>query len=91
MTNKCPKCQFDNPDDTAFCGKCGTKFESSEGISVSQTKTLITPKERLQKGSTIAGKHQIIEELGKGGMCKVYRVENKKIKGEIALISGVYS
>jgi class 3 adenylate cyclase/tetratricopeptide (TPR) repeat protein/ribosomal protein L40E len=25
---KCPKCQFENPDQMQFCGKCGTKFES---------------------------------------------------------------
>jgi predicted RNA-binding protein with PUA domain len=24
---KCPKCQFDNPDGLAFCGKCGGKLE----------------------------------------------------------------
>ena len=23
MTIECPKCQIENPDDTAFCGKCG--------------------------------------------------------------------
>ncbi len=25
---KCPKCQFDNPEDKNFCGRCGTKLES---------------------------------------------------------------
>jgi class 3 adenylate cyclase/tetratricopeptide (TPR) repeat protein/ribosomal protein L40E len=24
---KCPKCQFDNPEDINFCGKCGAKLE----------------------------------------------------------------
>ena len=28
MSTKCPKCQHENPDETAFCGKCGTKFDS---------------------------------------------------------------
>jgi len=63
MAIKCPKCQTDNPDDTIFCGKCGTLLKSAEEISI--TKTLITPAERLQKGSTIAGKYQILEELGR--------------------------
>jgi len=27
---KCPKCQAENPDDTLFCGKCGTKFDTEE-------------------------------------------------------------
>ena len=25
---QCPKCQFKNPDEMQFCGKCGTKLES---------------------------------------------------------------
>ncbi len=25
---QCPKCQFENPDQMQFCGKCGTKLES---------------------------------------------------------------
>jgi ribosomal protein L40E len=24
---KCPKCDFDNPEEIQFCGKCGSKFE----------------------------------------------------------------
>jgi ribosomal protein L40E len=24
---KCPKCQFENPNEMQFCGKCGGKFE----------------------------------------------------------------
>jgi len=70
MTNKCPKCQHENPDDTLFCGKCGTQLPSIEDIDV--TKTMESPKEKLTTGSTFADRYQIIEELGKGGMGKVY-------------------
>jgi hypothetical protein len=34
------------------------------------TKTLETPVEQLARGSTLAGRYQIIEELGKGGMAR---------------------
>ena len=81
MTIECPKCKFDNPDDTAFCGKCGTNFDIDKG----PTKTIETPKEELTRGTVFAGRYEIIEELGKGGMGRVYRVEDKKIKQEIAL------
>jgi serine/threonine protein kinase/Tfp pilus assembly protein PilF len=54
-------------------------------ISVSLTETFQTPLPELTRGTTFAGRYEIIEELGKGGMGKVYRVEDKKIKGEIAL------
>jgi len=39
----------------------------------------------LTRGTTFAGRYEIIEELGSGGMGKVYRVEDKKIGEEIAL------
>ena len=68
---KCPKCQFDNPGDTLYCGKCGTQLQPSEEIPASPTKTLETPTEELTTGSTFADRYQIIEELGKGGIGKV--------------------
>jgi serine/threonine protein kinase/Tfp pilus assembly protein PilF len=43
------------------------------------------PKEELTTGSTFADRYQIIEELGKGGMGKVYRVLDKELKEEVAL------
>ena len=82
---KCPKCNSENPDTQRFCGDCGTQFPSSEEVPVSPTKTLETPTEELTRGTTFASRYEIIEELGKGGMGKVFRVEDKKIKGEIAL------
>jgi serine/threonine protein kinase/Tfp pilus assembly protein PilF len=39
----------------------------------------------LTTGSTFGDRYQIIEELGKGGMGKVYSVLDKKLKEEIAL------
>jgi serine/threonine protein kinase/tetratricopeptide (TPR) repeat protein len=81
---KCPKCNFDNPEDTLYCGKCAAPLHPLEEIS-EPTKTLETPKEELIRGTTFANRYEIIEELGKGGMGKVYRVEDKKIKEEVAL------
>jgi len=83
MTNSCPKCRFDNPDSTLFCGKCGTKLISPENILA--TETMETPREELSTGSTFAGRYQIIEELGGGGMGKVYKVLDKEINAKIAL------
>jgi len=70
---KCPKCNFENPADTKFCGECAAPLYPSEEISAPLTETLETPKEELTTGSTFAGRYQIIEELGKGGMGKVYK------------------
>ena len=83
MTIKCPKCQSGNTDYARFCSNCATLLQPSEEIPV--TETLETPTEELTRGTTFAGRYEIIEELGKGGMGKVYRVFDKKIKEEVAL------
>ena len=80
---KCPKCNSENPETARFCAECGTQIPAEE-ISV-PTKTLEVPKEELTTGSTFAGRYQIIEELGKGGMGKVYRALDKKLNEEVAL------
>ena len=83
MGVECPKCKNENTSDSEFCKKCATPLPSSKEIPV--TETLEAPKEELTTGSTFAGRYQIIEELGKRGMGKVYRVEDKKINEELAL------
>ena len=50
-----------------------------------RTKTAQTPIKELNRGSILAGRYEIIEELGKGGMGDVYRVLDKKINEEVAL------
>jgi serine/threonine-protein kinase len=95
---KCPRCQFDNPEDTLYCGKCGTRIRvdipdslesgkgpQNSGDKASFTKTLGTPAQELRTGTLFAGRYQIIEELGHGGMGRVYRALDTKVKEEVAL------
>ncbi len=82
---KCPKCRAENPADNSFCSKCGSPLLSSEKIVDSHTKTLEMPSGILARGSTFAGRFEVVEELGKGGMGIVYRVFDKKIDEEVAL------
>ena len=43
------------------------------------------PVRELATGSTFAGRYQVIEELGKGGMGRVYKVFDTEVKEKIAL------
>ncbi len=83
MGIKCPKCNTDNPDTQKFCGECATPLSSSKDIPV--TETLETLTEELTTGSTFAGRYQIIEELGKGGMGKVYKALDTDLKEKVAI------
>ena len=85
MSVKCPKCNADNPGTQKFCGECAAPISSEEEISVFETKTLQVPSQELSPGEVFAGRYQIVEEIGKGGMGKVYRAEDIELNEEVAL------
>ena len=82
---KCQNCDYENSDDSRFCNQCGTQFETPGDISEIPTMTRQTPIEDLNPGSTFAGRYQIIEELGIGGMGTVYKAVDTTINEKVAL------
>lgn len=85
MAIKCQECNSEHPDGTSYCSNCGTNLSILESAQISRTVTAQAQREEITIGSTFAGRYQIIEELGKGGMGKVYRVLDKKLDEQVAL------
>ncbi|MGB7294029.1 MAG: protein kinase [Candidatus Aminicenantales bacterium] len=82
---RCPKCQADNPSDSKFCKECAASLTSRSQHQIDLTKTLETSGDEFSPGSVFAQKYRIIEELGRGGMGKVYRVFDREVEEYVAL------
>ena len=80
---KCPKCQSENPSGTRFCGNCASLLTQNKEIAV--TETVQVPIKELTAGATFARRYQIIEDLGKGGMGRVYKVFDTEVQEKMAL------
>ena len=81
---KCSRCGFDSPPETRFCGRCAAPL-APDGASPTLTGTLLAPIRELETGTTFARRYQVIEELGKGGMGRVYKVFDTEVREKLAL------
>jgi serine/threonine-protein kinase len=82
---KCPKCHSDNTDTARFCSNCATQLTPAGQPPPALTKTLESPAYALTKGSLVAGKYRVLEEIGRGGMGVVYEAEDTKLARKVAI------
>lgn len=79
----CGRCAFENAPDAKACGRCGAALPSPSDPA--STQALRLPLRELASGTTFARRYQVIEELGRGGMGRVYKVFDTEVREKLAL------
>ena len=85
MPVECPKCHTQNPEESRYCNTCATSLTPTDNASSLPKQHEDTGTGDLTRGTVFASRYEIIEELGKGGMGRVFRVEDTKVNEEVAL------
>ena len=91
MATLCRTCHTENSETANFCNNCATALRGPDALSItrplSDGATLAYESRTwdLPTGSTFGGRYQIIDQLGRGGMGRVYRALDVKTREEVAI------
>jgi serine/threonine protein kinase/Tfp pilus assembly protein PilF len=91
MATLCRTCRTENSDTANYCSNCASALRGPDALDI--TRPLPAPGTQayesrtwdLQTGSVFGGRYQIIDQLGRGGMGRVYRAVDTKTREEVAI------
>ena len=81
---RCSRCEMENPPGASFCGRCAAPLPSGDAPAGTSMTLRLSIRE-LTTGTTFARRYQVIEELGHGGMGRVYKVFDTEVREKLAL------
>jgi serine/threonine protein kinase len=89
---KCKNCNFENPEGTVKCEKCGTVLDEETKPNMGTETVVLEASTRLHvdplsfsPGEKFGERYQIIEQIGQGGMGRVFKAKDLELDTTVAL------